>query len=134
MSVPPGEGLATVGADVGFLDAALVGAHVVAHAVLPLEALLADGTGERLLVRVGQTVAVEVIDVPEGLATRLTRMVLPHRIRVGIRGPLWRKQKQINWKCFSHKQKSKCILCQLFGYVMYLKMHTNVRALSEPFF
>lgn len=84
MSVPPGEGLATVGADVWFLDAALVGAHVVAHAVLPLEALLADGTGERLLIRVGQTVAVEVVDVPEGLATRLTRVVLPHRIRVGI--------------------------------------------------
>lgn len=46
----PGESLSTVGANVGFLHAALVGAHVVAHAVLPLEALLADGTGERLLV------------------------------------------------------------------------------------
>lgn len=73
-----------MGADVGFLNAALVGAHMVAHAVLPLEALLADGTGERLLVRVGQTVPVEVVDIPEGLATRLTRVVLPHRIRVGI--------------------------------------------------
>lgn len=48
--VGPGESLSTVGANVGFLHAALVGAHVVAHAVLPLEALLADGTGERLLV------------------------------------------------------------------------------------
>lgn len=46
----PGESLSTVRANVGFLHAALVGAHVVAHAVLPLEALLADGTGERLLV------------------------------------------------------------------------------------
>lgn len=50
MFASPGESLATVGADVGFLHTALVGAHVVAHAVLPLEALLADGTGERLLV------------------------------------------------------------------------------------
>lgn len=46
----PGERLAAVGADVGLFHAALVGAHMVAHAVLPLEALLADGTGERLLV------------------------------------------------------------------------------------
>lgn len=49
----PGESFATVGADVGLFHATLVRAHVVAHAVLPLEALLADGTGERLLVRVG---------------------------------------------------------------------------------
>lgn len=49
-TLSPGESLATVGADVGFFHTALVGAHVVAHAVLPLEALLADGTGERLLV------------------------------------------------------------------------------------
>lgn len=46
----PGESLATVGADIGFFHTTLVGAHVVTHAVLPLEALLADGTGERLLV------------------------------------------------------------------------------------
>ena len=61
---------------------------MVAHAVLPLEALLADGAGERLLVRVGQAVAVEVVDVTEGLPARLAGVVLPHRVRVGIRGPL----------------------------------------------
>ena len=76
-------------ADVGFLHAALVGAHVVAHPVFPLEALLADGAGVGLLVRVGQPVAVEVVDVPEGLPAGLAGVILPHlvgvRARVGIR-------------------------------------------------
>lgn len=57
---------------------------MVAHAVLPLEALLADGTGERLLVRVGQAVAVKVVDVAERFAACLAGVVLPHRVRVGI--------------------------------------------------
>lgn len=49
-AVSPGECLATVGAHVGFFHTTLMGAHMVAHAVLPLEALLADGAGERLLI------------------------------------------------------------------------------------
>lgn len=76
--------------DVGFLHAALVRAHVVTHAVLPLEALLADGTGVRLLVRVGQPVAVQVVHVSEGLPAGLAGVVLPHL--VGARegeGALW---------------------------------------------
>jgi len=72
-----------VGADVGLLHPALVGADVVGHAVLPLEALLADGTGVGLLVGVGEPVAVQVVHVPECLPTRLTCMVLPHRAGVG---------------------------------------------------
>lgn len=80
----PGERLATVGADVGFFHTTLVGAHVVAHAVLSLEALLADGTGERLLVRVGQSMAVEMVNVAESLPARLAGVVLPHRVWVGI--------------------------------------------------
>lgn len=87
-TVSPGESLATVGADVGFFHATLVGAHMVAHAVLPLEALLADGTGERLLIRVGQAVAVEMVNVAESLPACLTGVVLPHWIWVGISGPL----------------------------------------------
>ena len=83
-----------MGADVGFFHSALVGAHVVAHAVLPLEALLADGTGEGLLVRVRQAVAVEVVDVAEGLPARLAGVVLPHRVGVGVRGPLRQEQKR----------------------------------------
>lgn len=75
-------------ADVGFFHAALVRADVVAHAVLPLEALLADGTGERLLVRVGQAVSVEVVDVAKGLPARLAGVVLPHGVGVGICRPL----------------------------------------------
>ena len=74
----PGEGLGAVGADVGLLHAPLVRADVVGHAVLPLEALLADGAGVRLLVRVGEPVAVQVVHVSEGLPARLTRVVLPH--------------------------------------------------------
>lgn len=90
-AVSPGESLATVGADVGFLHTALVGAHMVAHAVLPLEALLADGTRERLLVRVGQAVAVQMVNITESLAAGLAGVVLPHRVGVGIRGPLREK-------------------------------------------
>lgn len=82
--VRPGESFATVGADVGFLHASLVGSHMVAHAVLPLEALLADVTGERLLVRVGQAVAVEVVNVTESLPARLAGMVFPYWVWVGI--------------------------------------------------
>lgn len=82
--VSPGESLAAVGAHVGFFHTTLVGAHMVAHAVLPLEALLADGTGERLLVRVGQAVAVEMVNVAERFAACLAGVVLPHRVRVGI--------------------------------------------------
>lgn len=66
---------------------------MVAHAVLPLEALLADGTREGLLVRVGQAVAVEVVDVAEGLPARLAGVVLPHRVGVGVGGPLRSEQR-----------------------------------------
>ncbi len=79
----PGEGLGAVRTDVGFLHAALVWAHMVAHPVFPLEALLADGTRVGLLIWVGQTVTVEVINVSEGLSTGLTRVVLPHLVGVG---------------------------------------------------
>lgn len=85
----PGESFSAVGADVGFFHAALMGPHVVAHAVLPLEALLADGTREGLLIRMGQTVAVQVVNVSEGLPARLTGVVLLYRVRVGICGSLW---------------------------------------------
>lgn len=77
---------------VGLLHAALVRAHVVAHAVLSLEALLADGARVRLLVRVGQAVAVQVVHVPEGLAARLAGVVLPHLGGVRV-GALWGKRK-----------------------------------------
>lgn len=69
--------------DVRLLNAALVRAHMVAHPVFPLEALLADGAGVGLLVRMGQAVAVEVVDVSEGLAAGLTGVVLPHLVSVG---------------------------------------------------
>lgn len=111
----PGEGLATVGADVGLLHAALMGAHVVAHAILPFEALLADGAGEGLLIRVGQAVAVEVVDIPEGLAARLARVVLPHRVGVGIGGPLCVqtiKTGQLR-RLFSHADTRHSVSCTL---------------------
>lgn len=62
---------------------------MVAHAVFPLEALLADGAVVGLFVRVGKPVAVQVVHVSEGLPTGLTCMVLPHlvgaRVGVGLR-------------------------------------------------
>lgn len=62
---------------------------MIAHSVFPLEALLADGAGIGLLVRVGQTVTVEVIDVSEGLPTGLAGVVLPHLVGVGIGSGIW---------------------------------------------
>lgn len=61
---------------------------MVAHTVLPLKALLTDGTGERLLIRVGQAVAVEMVNVTERFSTCFTGVVLSHWIRVGICRPL----------------------------------------------
>lgn len=78
----PREGLGAVRTDVGFLHAALVRAHVVAHPVFPLEALLADGAEVGLLVRVRQAVAVQVVDVSEGFPTGLAGVVLPHHVGV----------------------------------------------------
>lgn len=48
--VRPREGFGAVGADIRFLYPTLVRTDMVAHAVLPLEALLTDWAGERLLV------------------------------------------------------------------------------------
>lgn len=54
---------------------------MVGHAVLPFEALLADGALEGFLIRVGELVAVQVVDVAEGLATHLAAMVLLDGLR-----------------------------------------------------
>lgn len=51
---------------------------MVGHAVLPLEALLADGAFEGLLVRMRQFVAIQVVHVPKGLAAHVTAVVLLH--------------------------------------------------------
>lgn len=55
-------------------------ADVVGHAVLPLKALLADGALKGLLVRMGQLVAVQVVDVAKGLAAHLASVVLLDRL------------------------------------------------------
>ena len=75
----PGEALPTDGADVRLVNSTIVGADVVCHAILPLEPLLADGTLERLLIRVRQLVAVEVVHISEGLTTHVTAVILLHR-------------------------------------------------------
>lgn len=75
--------------DVRLLHAALVRAYVVTHPVFPLEALLADRAGVRLLVRVGQTVTVQVVHVSEGLPTGLAGVVLPHLVGVGVGVGVW---------------------------------------------
>lgn len=59
---------------------------MVGHAILSLEALIANGTFEGFLVGVGQLVPVEVVDVPEGLSTHLTSVVLLH----GLAGLFYR--------------------------------------------
>lgn len=57
---------------------------MITHPIFPLEALLADGAGVGLLIRVGQPVAVQVVDVSEGLSTGFTGVILPHLVRIGI--------------------------------------------------
>lgn len=54
-------------------------ANMVGHPVLPFEALLADGALERLLIRMGQLVAVQVVHVTKGLSAHLAAMVFLHR-------------------------------------------------------
>lgn len=80
MAAVPGEALPADGADVGLVHAAIVRAYVVRHAVFPLESLLADRALERLLVRVGQLVSVQVVDITEGFAAHLAPVVLLHRL------------------------------------------------------
>lgn len=62
---------------------------MVAHAVLPLKALLADGTGIWFLIRVGQPVAIQVVHIPERLPTCLACMILPNWIRNWVRAGVW---------------------------------------------
>lgn len=54
-------------------------ANMVGHSVLPFKALLADGALKRLLVRMGQLVAIQVVHITKGLATHLTAMVFLDR-------------------------------------------------------
>ena len=51
-------------------------ANVVGHPVFPLKALLADGALKRLLVGMGQLVAIQVVDITKCFATHLTPVVL----------------------------------------------------------
>lgn len=74
----PGEALATDRANVRLVNSTIMGADMVCHAILPLEPLLADGTLKRLLIRVRQLVAVEVVHISEGLTTHVTTMILFH--------------------------------------------------------
>lgn len=78
--VRPGEAFPTHTAGIGLGDAAFVRPHVVCHAVLSLEALIANRTLEGLFVRMGELVPVEVVHVSEGLPTHLTRVVLFDRL------------------------------------------------------
>lgn len=75
-------------AHIGFLHSTLVGFDVMAHAILPLETLLADRAGEWLLVRVGQPMSVQVVHIPEGFTTGLACMVFPHGVGVLVYRPL----------------------------------------------
>lgn len=78
--VRPGEAFPTNTAGVGFGDASFVRPHVVSHPVLPLEALVTNGTLEGLFIRVGELVPVEVVHVAEGLPTHLAGVVLLDRL------------------------------------------------------
>ncbi len=75
----PREAFPTNGADIWLVHTAVVRAHMIGHAVLPLETLVTYVALEGLLVRVWELVAVEVVDVTEGLAAHLTAVVLLHR-------------------------------------------------------
>lgn len=50
--------------------------HMVGHPVLPLEALITNGTLKGLFVRVRELVPIEVVHISEGLPTHLTCVVL----------------------------------------------------------
>lgn len=75
----PGKAFPTHRTNIGLVNSAIVGADMVGHPVLPFKALLADGTLEGLLIRVGQLVAVQVVHVAEGLAAHVAAVVFLDR-------------------------------------------------------
>lgn len=77
------ESFSTVAANVGLVHRAIMGAHVIRHPVLALEALLTHVAGVGLLVRVRQLVAVQVVDISEGFAAHLAGVVLAHLLGRG---------------------------------------------------
>lgn len=76
----PRKAFSTHTTGVGFGDATLMRPHVIGHAVLSFETLIANWTLKRLLIRVGQLMPVEMVDVAEGLAAHLTGVVLFDRL------------------------------------------------------
>lgn len=72
----PGKAFPTYGTYIGLVDSPVMRADMVGHPVLPFKALLADGALERLLVRMRQLVAIQVVDVTKGLAAHLAAVVL----------------------------------------------------------
>lgn len=93
-SLIPWETLPTVAADVRLVHSTIVWTDVIAHAVLPLEPLLADRTLIGLLIWVGQLMPIEVIDVPEGFPAHLACVVLPDTFAWGCRG-----HQPCSWPC-----------------------------------
>lgn len=88
----PREALSANGADIWLVHTTIMRADVVCHAVLSLKTLVADGALKGLLVRVRKLVAVEMVDVTEGLTAHIAAMVLLHRLG-GLLGH-WRLLRQ----------------------------------------
>lgn len=79
MASLPGKAFSTHRTNVRLVDSSVMRANMVGHPVLPFKALLADRALKRLLVWMGQLVAIQVVDVTEGLAAHLTAVVLLDR-------------------------------------------------------
>lgn len=75
----PGKAFPTHRTNIGLVDSPIMRANMVGHPILPLKALLADWALEGLLVRMGQLVTIQVVDVTEGFATHLAAVVFLDR-------------------------------------------------------
>lgn len=75
MSFLPGKSFPTNWTHVRLVNTTVMRTNMVGHSVLPFKPLLADGALKRLLIWVGQLVAIEVVHITKCFATHLTPMV-----------------------------------------------------------
>lgn len=94
----PGEAFSTHRTHIGLVDPSVMRANVVGHSVLSFKALLADRALKGLLIWMGKLVAIQVVDITEGLATHLTPMVFLDRFWRFFRDILLRQIAH----CWSH--------------------------------
>lgn len=136
----PWETLGTMRTHVWFLHSSLVGSDMIAHPILPLKTLLADGTRVRLFIWVGQAVPIQMVDVPKSLPTCLTRVVLSYWVRVRVRvgagvgvgtGSRWNRVWGCDWDWDLNRAGKAGVLSGVVGWSSLEENEAQIYSLSE---